>query len=100
MPTKPQSSNLPVLSRALSKIFSPAKPRRVACPDYGRFRRLAAKHGLVYELSGDGHIDIRVCRALPRGLSTAHYDWSETLERVEHCIANPELVDANGSYRE
>lgn len=100
MPTKPKSSALPALSRAFGKLFSPPKPKRVTCPDYGRFRRLAAKHGLAYELSGDGHIDIRPCPALPRGLATPHYDWRETRERVEHCIENPELVDADGSYRE
>lgn len=88
------------ISRALGKLFSAPKAKRKADPDYGRFRRLAAKHGFKYGISSDGHIEIKACEALPRGLTTAHYDWSETLGRIQHCISNPSAVDEHGGYRE
>ena len=87
------------LSRALANIFAPAKKRNPANPSYRRFRRLAAKHNLSYDIC-DGYIDIKSCAVFPRGLSTAHYDWDETLARIEHCIAHPESVDNSGSYSE
>lgn len=91
---------LSVLSRDLAKLFSAPKSKRKADPDYGRFRRLVAKHGLDYRIPGDGFIEIKPCAVLPRGLTTAHYDWSETLGRIEHCIASPSVVDEHGGYSE
>lgn len=93
-------SPLPAISKALNKIFSAPKQKKKADPDYGRFRRLAAKHGFDYSITGDGYIQIKPCAVLPRGLVTAHYDWTETLGRIEYCIDNPSVVDEHGSYRE
>lgn len=93
-------SALPILSKALGKVFAPKKPRAKSDPDYGRFRALAKKHALKYRVDRDGFIEIEACSALPRGLTTAHYGWGETLMRVEHCISTPSAVDADGSYSE
>lgn len=93
-------STLHPISRALGKLFSVPKAKRKADPDYGRFRRLAKKHGLKYDISSDGHIEIKPCEVLPRGLTTAHYDWAETLGRTQYCISNPSAVDEHGGYRE
>ncbi len=93
-------SDLPILSKALGKIFKPKKSRPKADRDYTRFRALAKKHAFKYQVTRDGYIEIEACSALPRGLTTAHYDWGETLSRVEHCISTPSAVDAHGGYSE
>ena len=93
----------------MSRLFAPAR-KRVADPDYLRFRHLAKAHGLQYRLSLDHYLEVEACpalprlhrdqRALPRGLKTAHIDWSESAARIQHCIQTPEDVDQDGYYVE
>lgn len=87
------------LNTVLSKLFRPAK-QRIADPGYRRFRKLVKAHNLSYKVAGDGFIEIAPCSALPRGLTTPHYGWDETADRVDHCIAHPEGIDQDGCYAE
>lgn len=87
------------LTRLLNDFLG-AKPQRRANPDYGRFRRFALKHRLAYKIASDGFIEVQPGPAFPRGLTTPHYAWGETLERLEHCLANPDAIDAEGHYSE
>ena len=87
------------MSRTMTRLFTPAR-RRVANPDYLRFRRLVKAHGLKYQVTRDNYLEVEACPALPRGLKTAHLDWSESASRVELCIRVPESVDQDGYYAE
>jgi len=90
------------LQRTLNQMFR-AKPKRQ--PDLHaktrrQFKALAARQGFTFEVCRDGYIECSPCAALPKGLATAHYDWTETLSRIEACIENPEFVDEDGYYSE
>ena len=37
---------------------------------------------------------------LPLQPETAHHDWEETQNRIEHCIATTDAVDSDGYYAE
>lgn len=68
---------------------------------YNAFRKLARKEGFSYKVDRvDGFIDIEPFGGFPKGISTAHYNWPETLERVEYVLKNPETLDADGCYSE
>jgi hypothetical protein len=82
------------LQQLLKQSFRQAKTP-VIDPDYGRFRRMAAKHQLQYQLTGDGDIEIKACAALPHGITLLHADWTAMLARLKHCIATPEQVETN-----
>ena len=90
------------LQRTLNQMFR-AKPARQ--PDLHakarrQFKALAARQGFTFKVERDGYIECSPCAALPKGLTTAHYDWTETLSRIEACIESPEIVDEDGSYSE
>jgi hypothetical protein len=90
------------LQRELNRMFR-AKPARQ--PDLHakarrQFKAVAARHGFTFKVERDGYIECSPCAALPKGLTTAHYDWTETLDRIEACIASPEFVDDKGYYSE
>ena len=87
------------MSHTMSRLFTPAR-KRVAYPDYLRFRCLAKAHGLQYRISRDNYLEVEACPALPHGLKTAHIDWSESSARVQHCIQTPDDVDQDGYYAE
>lgn len=87
------------LSHALTMLFSPSK-KRGASPDYVRFRQVAKAHGLKYRITRDNFLEVDSCPALPRGLKTAHLDWFESADRVQHCIKCPDAVDRDGYYGE
>jgi hypothetical protein len=40
------------------------------------------------------------CKPFPKGFSTMHHDWAETLGRVMHCWENPDALDEDGHYSE
>jgi len=60
------------------------KPKRKTDSDYGRFRRLAKKHGFVYEIAPDGYIDIG--KPGEKMISFPHYHWGESISRLEAVI--------------
>lgn len=87
------------MSQTMSRHFTPAR-KRVADPDHLLFRRLAKAHGLQYRITPDKYLEVEAGPALPRGLKTAHIDWSESSARIQHCIQTPEDVDQDGYYAE
>ena len=87
------------MSRTMNRLFTPAS-RQVANPDYIRFRRIAKAHGLQYRITRDNYLEVDACPALPRCLKTAHLDWSESADKVEHCIETPDAIDPEGYYAE
>jgi hypothetical protein len=79
------------------------RPTDWAARAYRSFRKLATEHGFKYEIERDGTIgwlEIDKFPATGARFTTMHYDWEETLRRVEHCIANPGDLDEDGGYSE
>lgn len=72
-----------ILLRSILGNALRSKPRRKADPDYGKFRRLAAKHAITYRLTRDGWIDV-----IRDGnvITYPHYNWGETLDRLERVL--------------
>lgn len=69
---------------------------------YGSFRAFAREHGLKYKVYDEGgckYIQIEPTPFWPQGLDTMHYNFDETLGRLQTCFDNPALVE-NGSYWE
>jgi len=66
---------------------------------YIRFRKLVRKLQTSYMIADDGYIDIEPFDGFPKGISTFHFTWPETLERVEYALKHPESLDA-GQYTE
>lgn len=87
------------LGRLLTSALAP-KRRAKADPAYTAFRHLARQHGLTYRVTRDGYIEVDPTALWPRGLMTAHYDWTETETRVRYALARPGAVDADGYYTE
>lgn len=51
------------MSRTMTRLFTPAR-RRVADPDYLRFRRLVKAHGLKYQVTRDNYLEVETRRVL------------------------------------
>lgn len=69
---------------------------------YSNFRKFAREKGLqysVYPESGNHYITVMPTSFWPDGLETLHYDFCETLNRLEACYENPALVE-DGYYSE
>ena len=82
------------------KVAVKAKLKQKADPYYLSLKKLERKHGFTGKIENDcGLRDyvVKPCSLFPEGLITMHHDWAETLDRVEHCVFNPELIE-NGYY--
>lgn len=90
---------LRALERELNRFLGQPKARTDK-RTYRQFRALIAELRATYAVTADGFIEIAPCNRLPRGLTTAHYTWGETTERIRHCLAHPEDVDKDGCYGE
>jgi hypothetical protein len=91
-----------VLQNELNRMFGTGrKPRQpdTDAPYRRRFKALAMKHGFTYAKTRDGYLEMTACAAFPDGLTTCFYDWGETIQRVEQCIADPTLI-VDGYYSE
>jgi hypothetical protein len=69
---------------------------------YSNFRKFAREKGLQYSIypeSGLNYITVMPTSFWPDGLETLHYDFCETLGRLEACYENPALVE-DGYYSE
>lgn len=64
------------------------------------FRKLAIARGWKWELAYDDFLEIEECEEFPCGFTTFHYDWHESLRRVEYCLEHPEMVSDEGYYSE
>jgi putative metallohydrolase (TIGR04338 family) len=77
-----------------------AKQRAQAQRD---LRKLAREFEFTFKIVRDGGLAYFETDTFPvTGLpfSTMHYDWFETLNRVEKCIEDPLLIDGDGGYVE
>lgn len=69
---------------------------------YAEFRKFAREHGLQYTIypeCGTEYISVHPTPFWPDGFETLHYDFAETLQRMEACFEDPSLVH-NGYYSE
>ncbi len=89
-----------LLRKLLSQALSPVRRRPATNPDYTAFRKAVRRYQLVYRITHDQFIEIEPCAALPLGLTTAHHGWRETLDRLEHCIENPDAIGVGGHFAE
>jgi hypothetical protein len=77
------------------------KPKAVSRVDPARklLRALEKKLGVVGRLdrsAGYADYSIPPFEGFPDGITTCHYDWSETLDRIEEAIEYPENLDDCG----
>ena len=82
----------------------PAKARKVSTVDPAKqeLRRLEREYGFKGKIEYDGGFKdyvVKPCAVFPDGLSTFHYNWDETLCRVETCLEDPSLIE-DGYYSE
>ena len=71
------------------------KPKAVIDPYRKELTALEKKLGFKGKIERDGgYTDyvIPPCKQFPEGLSTCHYDWAETLNRIEAAIEDPDLI--------
>lgn len=84
-----------------SKIVIPdearkPEPKTQTDPYLRELRALEKKHGFKGKVEREsGYTDymIPACEQFPEGLGTCHYDWAETLSRIEAAIEEPELIE-------
>jgi hypothetical protein len=50
-----------------------------------------------YKVDRDSYFEMAPCAQFPKGFVTFHYGWRETLDRLERCIADPSIMDEDGS---
>jgi hypothetical protein len=94
--------SLTKLSVELGKWFSKPKPKyeRLDRREYDQFRRLVKKLGTTYTVVEDGFVEIAPFENFPEGISTAHYNWTETLQRLENALEHPDLLKPGGYWTE
>lgn len=78
------------------------KPKKTITGDkqYAEVKKLEREYGFKGRIERDGHIKdyvVPACDLFPRGFSTMHHDWWETLSRLLDAIADYEAhVDEDG----
>lgn len=101
---RPMSAwGLPVCNKIA--VLKPPPTREASVSDqdkvaYRGLRKLARLHGFTYKTSEDSYIETSPFGPFAKGFNTYHYGWTETLYRLELCLADPTLVDADGYYGE
>lgn len=87
-------------------VKSPKRTKAASPRALNHFRALKRIHGFTSEIererdgSGIAWISLSAFGPFPEGWSTMHYDWDETVRRLEACLADPSLVDEIGGYAE
>jgi hypothetical protein len=73
--------------------------RKPVDPDLRDLRKLLKKHGLkgrvVRDTDWTDYV-IEPTEKFPKGIQTCHYDWSETLDRIEEALEHPDHLDEQG----
>lgn len=94
--------SLTKLSVELGKWFSKPKPKyeRLDRKEYDKFRRIVKKLGTTYTIAGDGYVEIAPFENFPEGITTFHFSWSETLDRIENALENPDQLEPGGFWTE
>lgn len=78
------------------------KPKKTSDPHLTQLKALECRFGFKGKIERDGDWKdyiVPPCETFPNGFETVHYDWAETLRRVEICLEDPELID-EGRYSE
>ena len=83
------------VEKLLGQVLA-SKPKPKANPDYGKFRRLIAKNGATYTVTGDEYIEIAPFGKFAKGLNFPHYSWGESFDRLESAIDGSWVPDADG----
>ena len=74
------------VEKILGQFLRP-KSKRKADPDYGEFRRLIKKNGTAYSIdSSEEWIYVKPFGQFEKGLNFPHYNWCESLRRLEGAI--------------
>lgn len=86
------------VEQILGQFLRPKLKRKVD-PDYGRFRRVIKKNATTYLI--DQHdvvpwLYIEPFGKFEKGLNFPHYDWRESLERLEQALDGSWLPDDDG----
>lgn len=84
----------------------PASAYQKRCASERRaFIRFCEEHGITHEIerfSGDnvGYITLSSFPSSGQPFTTMHYDWVETMSRIRACVADPTILQEDGSYVE
>ncbi|NDB02605.1 MAG: hypothetical protein EBY38_02905 [Flavobacteriaceae bacterium] len=73
------------------------KEKKYARSCYIRFRKTVRKLQTSYMIAPDGYLDIEPFEGFPKGISVFHFNWPETLEKIEYALDHPESLD-DGIY--
>lgn len=76
------------------------KYERLDRKEYDQFRRLVKKLGTTYTIADDGYVEIAPFKNYPDGITTAHYNWTETLQRIENALEHPDQLETGGYWSE
>jgi len=100
------SDGLDFLDKILGPLIAPPRTKRKRkvrddAKHYAKFRRLTKKLGTSYTLDDfDGCIYIEPFEGYPDGINTNHYNWMETLQRLQKALKRPQDLDPGGWWVE
>ena len=84
---------------ALGPLIAPPKrKKRESRKEYDQFRRLVKKLGTTYIVAEDGYVELDPFENFPEGIKTAHFNWPETLQRIESALEHPDLLEPGGYW--
>ena len=90
------------VEQILGQFLMPKKKRK-ADPDYGKFRRLIKKNATTYSIDQCDVVpwlDIEPFGKFEKGLHYPHYNWGESLDRLEQALDGSWLPDQDGCLYE
>ena len=98
------TDGLDFLDKILGPLIAPPKRKRKVRDDakyYAKFRRITKKLGTTYTVDNyDGCIYIEPFEGYPDGINTNHYNWMETLQRLQKALERPRDLDPGGWWIE
>jgi len=86
------------IERLLGQVLKrEAKARTNATnPDYNKFRSLIKKNQTSYKITSDEYIEVSPFSHFDKGLNFPHYNWGESLSRLEGALDESWHVDDDG----
>lgn len=96
-----EPGHLKATQKTLKRLAAAKKTRKrkPVDPDLRDLRKLLKKHGLKGRVVRDGDWTdyvIEPTEEFPKGIKTIHYDWRETLDRIEEALEHPDHLDEGG----
>lgn len=92
---RPVAVPAPHLAAAAKRREEYRDPR--VTPARAAFLKLKRTLGCTSRVDRDGYIELGPCPQFPKGFTTYHYGWIETLDRIERCIADPSIMEEDGA---